>query len=202
MRSRASPTRESTAHRARLRPRAWPCRHAVPRRRPRPPARERRYGRSFEGNGLDAALDQTLVAGQAGEPSRRIDAELSALLLGHVREVIGDRVHVVAAMAAEQAAIHRPRPPRPRTPSFSFLVSAGGAVGSFCPEADVAMRGPDAVAATVPAMNCLRDSDRVRGMWIPSSASPDSREIIMPERPEVGSGSSDIQFVTTFNVGL
>ena len=32
------------------------------------------------------------------------------------------------------------------------------------------MRGPDAVAATVPAMNSLRESDRVRGMWIPSSA--------------------------------
>ena len=57
----------------------------------------------LEGNGLDAALDQTLVAGQAGEPSRRIDAKLSALLLSHLREVIRDRVHVVAAMSAEQA---------------------------------------------------------------------------------------------------
>src|SRR5215210_8147288 len=56
----------------------------------------------LEGNGLDAALDQTLVAGQTGEPSRRIDAKRSALLLGHVREVIRDRVHVVAAMPAKQ----------------------------------------------------------------------------------------------------
>src|SRR4051812_30833923 len=56
----------------------------------------------LEGNGLDAALDQTLVAGQAGEPSRRIDAERTALLLGDLREVIRDRVHVVAAMPAEQ----------------------------------------------------------------------------------------------------
>ena len=47
--------------------------------------------------------NQTLVAGQAGEPSRRIDAKRSALLLSHLREVIRDRVHVVAAMSAEQA---------------------------------------------------------------------------------------------------
>src|SRR5215208_2601574 len=62
-----------------------------------------KVGKILEGKGLDAALDQTLVAGQAGEPSRRIDADRSALLLGHAREVIGDRVHVVAAMPAEQA---------------------------------------------------------------------------------------------------
>src|SRR5215207_5711987 len=57
----------------------------------------------LEGDGLDVALDQALVAGQAGEPSRRIDAKRSALLLGDLREVIRDRVHVVAAVPAEQA---------------------------------------------------------------------------------------------------
>src|SRR5215217_1665625 len=56
----------------------------------------------LEGDGLDAALDQTLVAGQAGEPSRRIDAERSALLVGHLREVIRDGMHVIAAVTAEQ----------------------------------------------------------------------------------------------------
>src|SRR5215207_10869982 len=57
----------------------------------------------LESNRLDAALDQTLVAGQAGEPSRRIDAKRTALLLGHLREVIRDGVHVVAAVPAKQA---------------------------------------------------------------------------------------------------
>src|SRR5215203_3895158 len=56
----------------------------------------------LEGDGFDAALEQTLVAGQAGEPSRRIDAERGPLLLDHVREVIRDRVHFVAVMLSKQ----------------------------------------------------------------------------------------------------
>jgi hypothetical protein len=58
----------------------------------------------LERNRLDAALDQTLVAGQAREPSGRIDAKRSPLLLGHLREVIRYGVHVIAAVPAEQAA--------------------------------------------------------------------------------------------------
>ena len=56
----------------------------------------------LERNGFDAALDQPLVAGQAGEPPRRIDAKRGALLVGDLWKVVRDGVHVVAAMLSEQ----------------------------------------------------------------------------------------------------
>ena len=56
----------------------------------------------FERNRFDTALDETFVSGQTGKPTRRIDTERRALFVGDLRKVVGDRVHVVAAVLGKQ----------------------------------------------------------------------------------------------------
>ena len=59
-------------------------------------------------HGLDAAVQQPLIAGQAGEAAGFVDAQLLTGLLGLVVEVVGDGMNHVAAVLLKQ--IGQPRP--------------------------------------------------------------------------------------------
>ena len=53
-------------------------------------------------HGLDAAVEQPLVAVQSGEPARRVHLQRLAGFPGHLGEVVGDGVKLIAAVFVEQ----------------------------------------------------------------------------------------------------
>ncbi len=80
-----------------------------------------------QGHRLDAAFDHSLVAREAGEPPPLVHAPLVAQGVGHLREVVGDGVQLIAAMLEEKRERSSfPRPPQPTSPSLILRFGASG----------------------------------------------------------------------------